>query len=181
MTRKEGFSASVGILKRCEGYCGTLYKNQDGDADNNRLDQRSDYEREPPPQYQMWTWVLGNIGNAKAPGMDDIPIELWKAAGEEGVDILWRACKVILTNGEWKKNLGAGRYSFHSRRKEISRSAPIDQLSHNKPHSRPLHANKVLLKIVIGRIKLRQRDGRRTGWHCGRKMREQNSQHQDYY
>ena len=78
MTRKEGFSESVGILKRWEGYFGALYKNQDGDADNNRLDQRSDYEREPPPQYQRWSWALGNIGNGKAP--DDIPIELWKAA-----------------------------------------------------------------------------------------------------
>ena len=36
--------------------------------------------------------------------MDDIPIELWKAAGEEGVDILWRICKLIWTKGEWPKD-----------------------------------------------------------------------------
>ena len=40
---------SVDILKRWKGYCGKLYKNQDGDTDNNRLDERCDYEREPPP------------------------------------------------------------------------------------------------------------------------------------
>ena len=28
--------------------------------------------------------------------MDDIPIELWKAAGDEEVDILWRICKLLM-------------------------------------------------------------------------------------
>ena len=51
-------------------------------------------------------WALGNIGNGKAPGMDDrvYTIELWKATGEEGVDILWRICKLIWTKGEWPKD-----------------------------------------------------------------------------
>ena len=40
---------SVDILKRWEGYFGKLYKNQDGDTDNNCLDRRCDYEREHPP------------------------------------------------------------------------------------------------------------------------------------
>ena len=41
--------ALTDILKIWEEYCGKLYKNQDGDNDNNRLDQRCDYDREPPP------------------------------------------------------------------------------------------------------------------------------------
>ena len=91
----------VDILKRWAGYCGKLYKNHDGDTDNNRLDQqRSDYERELPPLRSEVDWAHGNIGNGKVPGMDDIPIELWKAAGEEGVGILWRICKLIWTKGE---------------------------------------------------------------------------------
>ena len=56
---------------------------QDGDTDNNRLDQRSDYEREPPPLRSEVEWVLGNIGNRKAPVVDDIPIELWKPQEKE--------------------------------------------------------------------------------------------------
>ena len=103
-TEGRALTESVDILKRWEEYCGKLYKNQDGDNDNNRLDQRCDYDREPPPLRSEVEWALGNIGNGKAPGMDDIPIELWKAAGEEGVDILWRICKLIWTKGEWPKD-----------------------------------------------------------------------------
>ena len=48
-TEGRALTESVDILKRWEEYCGNLYKNQDGDNDNNRLDQRCDYDREPPP------------------------------------------------------------------------------------------------------------------------------------
>ena len=51
------------------GDCGRLYKKQDGDIDNNRLSQSSDYEREPPPPRSEVEWVLGNFGNGKAPGI----------------------------------------------------------------------------------------------------------------
>ena len=69
-TEGKALTESMDILKRWE-YCGKLYKNQDGDNDNNRLDQRCDYDREPPPLRSEVEWALGNIGNGKAPGMDD--------------------------------------------------------------------------------------------------------------
>ena len=75
------------------GDCGRLYYNQDGDNDNNRLDQRSDYEREPPPldpYDQRWSGCLEISEMGRHPVW---MIDLWKAAGEEGVDILWRICK----------------------------------------------------------------------------------------
>ena len=49
---------SVDILKRWEEYCGKLYKNQDGDNGNNRLDQRCDYDREPHHYDQRWNGRL---------------------------------------------------------------------------------------------------------------------------
>ena len=48
-TEGRALAESVDILKRWEGYCGKVYKNQDGDTDNNCIDQRCEYEREPPP------------------------------------------------------------------------------------------------------------------------------------
>ena len=42
--------------------------------------------------------------------MDDIPIELGKAVGE-GVDNLWRICKLTWTKGRPNgQKIGAGRY-----------------------------------------------------------------------
>ena len=75
-TEGRALAESVDILKRWEAYCGKLYKNQDGDTDNNCIDQRCDYEREPSPLLSEVEWALGNSGNGKAPCMDDIPIEL---------------------------------------------------------------------------------------------------------
>ena len=100
-TEVRALTERVCILQRLEGYCGKLYKNQDGDTDNNRLDQICDYERAPPALRSEVEWAPGNIGNGNAPCLDDIPIELWKTAREDGVDILWRICKQIWTKGEW--------------------------------------------------------------------------------
>ena len=86
-TEVRALTERVCILQRLEGYCGKLYKNQDGDTANNRLDQICDYERALRSEVE---WAPGNIGNGNAPGLGDIPIELWKAAREDGVDILWR-------------------------------------------------------------------------------------------
>ena len=40
--------------------------------------------------------------------MDDIPIELWKAAGEEGVDILRRIYASLYGQKGNGRNIGAG-------------------------------------------------------------------------
>ena len=66
-TEGRALTESVDILNRWEEYCGKLYKNQDGDNYNNRLDQRCDYDREPPPLRSEVEWALGSIGNGKAP------------------------------------------------------------------------------------------------------------------
>ena len=72
--------------------------------------------RENLHNYDQVEWALGNIGSGKAPGMDDIPIELWRVAGEEGVDILWRICKLIVDKRGMAKRLVQG--SIHSNPEE---------------------------------------------------------------
>ena len=42
--------------------------------------------------------------NRKSSGTDGIPAEVWKAAGEEGVDLLWRLCTLIWKSQEWPKD-----------------------------------------------------------------------------
>ena len=154
----------------CPVYCGKLYKNQDGDNDNNRLDQRCDYDGEPLPLRSEVEWALGNIGNGKAPGMDDIPIELWKAAGEEGVDILWRICKLIWTKGEWPKDWCRAVFI------PIPKKGNLKECSNYRTISLIVHASKVLLKIIKGKIKLhydREMAEEQAGFVEGNGTREQ--------
>ena len=42
-------------------------------------------EDEPPPLRSEVEAALNQIGNGKSPGIDDIPAEMWKATGEEGL------------------------------------------------------------------------------------------------
>ena len=63
--------------------------------------------------------------------MDDIPIELWKASGEEGVYII--IVENVQANNYWQngngQNIGAGRYSIHCLRKKTWRSAKFCWIS----------------------------------------------------
>ena len=166
-TEGRALTDSVDILKRWEEYCGKLYKNQDGDNDNNRLDQICDYDREPPPLRSEVEWALGN---GKAPGMDDIPIELCKAAGDEGVDILWRICKLIWTKEEWPKD--CCREVFIP----IPKKGNLKECSNYRAISIIVHASKVLLKIIKGSIKLhydREMAEEQAGFVEGKGTREQ--------
>ena len=39
---------------------------------------------------------MGKMKVGKATGLDDLPIEAWKALGEDGFDILWKLMNEIL-------------------------------------------------------------------------------------
>ena len=104
------------------------------------------------------------------PGMDDIPIELWKAAGEEGVDILWRICKLIWTKGEWPKDWYRAVFI------PIPKKGNLKECSNYRTISLIVHASKVLLKIIKGRIKLhydREMAEEQAGFVEGKGTREQ--------
>ena len=106
--------------------------------------------------------------------MDDTPIELWKAAGEEGVDILWRMCKLIWTKGEWPKDWCRAVFI------PIPKKGNLKECSNYRTISLivGLHASKVLLKIIKGRIKLhydREMAEEQAGFVEGKGTREQQS------
>ena len=102
--------------------------------------------------------------------MDDIPIELWKAAGEEGVDIFWRICKLIWTKGEWPKDWCRAVFI------PIPKKGNLKECSNYRTISLIVHASTVLMKIMKGRIKLhydREMAEEQAGFVEGKGTREQ--------
>ena len=73
------------IKQRWAEYCRDLYSSREpGQRDNRQVEE----DREPPPLRSEVEWSLNHIDNGKSPGMDNIPIEVWKATGEIGIDLL---------------------------------------------------------------------------------------------
>ena len=52
---------------------------------------------------------LKSAKTGKAPGIDGISIEIIKAAGEAGVELLWRVCRAVWKDGiapmEWRQSI----------------------------------------------------------------------------
>ena len=50
---------------------------------------------EPAPLQSEVEWALNHFRNGKSPGINNIPIEMWKASGEEEIKLLWKLCKMV--------------------------------------------------------------------------------------
>ncbi len=55
------------------------------------------YDKEPGPLLEEVEWALKQMPNGKSPGIDGIPIEIWKATGNIGIQ-MWKLCVKIWTS-----------------------------------------------------------------------------------
>ena len=106
---------SADIKTRWVEYCSELYEQKN--AEEPTVTDPDDLECEPPPLLDEIRKAVHEIRNGKSPGYDDIPGELWKASGEEGINIMWKLCTNIWKTAEWPKDWGRAVF------KETSRNA----------------------------------------------------------
>ena len=93
---------SADIKTRWAEYCTELYEQKiHGESTTNDPDE---LEFEPPPLLDEVRQAINEIRKGKSPGYDDIPGELWKSSGKEGINIMWRLCDKIWRKVEWPKD-----------------------------------------------------------------------------
>ncbi|CAF2117989.1 unnamed protein product [Rotaria magnacalcarata] len=80
------------IKKRWREYTEELYKK---DAQSIDVNDGSTIELEPNILESEIKWTLECIANNKAPGIDEIPAELFKILGDDAVKILLAICQQI--------------------------------------------------------------------------------------
>ena len=91
---------------------------------------------------------LKSAKTGKAPGIDEITIEIIKAAGEDGVEMLWRVCRTVWKDGiapmEWRQSIIIPIWKRKGDRRECSQYRGISLLS---------QSSKVFARILKKRIR----------------------------
>ena len=139
--RGKTLTESKDIKNRWVEYCSKLYEcKEENQQDINALTENRQEILEPPIMRSEVEWALTKIKNKKA-------IEIWKASGKEGVDVLWKLCNLIWRTSDWPT--GWCRAIFIP----LPKKGNIKECSNHRTISLIVHASKVLLKTIINRIK----------------------------
>jgi hypothetical protein len=108
--------------------------------------EAEEYEREPDILESEVRKAMREVSNQKAPGVDGIPIELWKEGEEEGVQVLKALCQSIWRTGVWPKDWKTSIYV------PIYKKGDATDCSNYRTIALIAHASKVMLKIIMGRM-----------------------------
>ena len=113
---------------------------------------------------------MHKLNDGKSPGIDDIPAEMWKASGEEGVDLLWRLCTKIWKREEWPEDWCRAVFV------PLPKKGNLKECSNYRTISLISHASKIMLRIIINRIKIKLDEEisiMQAGFREGRGTRDQ--------
>ena len=121
------------LLPLCYGATNTNTNNDDDDAD--LIPLRSEVEK-----------AIRGLKNNKAAGCDEIPAELLKGFGENGVTILHKLCVKIWKTGSWPTDWSRTMFM------PLPKKGDLQLCSNYRTISLISHASKIMLKLLINRL-----------------------------
>jgi hypothetical protein len=131
------------IKQKWKEYTEDLYKR---DCSVNVSFVEAPHDLEPSVTQAEVRKALYELKNNKSPGSDNIPAELLKACGEEGVLVLTTLCQRIWESGIWPKDWKRTVYI------PIPKKGDPRECANNRTIALISHASKVLLKVIQGRM-----------------------------
>ena len=176
------FSPKVGVIKDEQGnnlteerdiknrwkeYVENLYKKNNQIKDN--FIKSLTLENEPNILEEEVRLALKKLANNKSPGVDNIPIELVKIAGENGIKIITTLCRKIWDTGEWPTDWKRSIYI------PLPKKGDTRICSNNRTIALISHTSKILLKIIQKRIEPymeREIANEQAGFRKGRGTRD---------
>lgn len=127
-------------------------------------------ETEPPPLKSEIAKAMESINQRKAPGADNIPIELLKYGGNSTLDTMHKICVDVWETGEWPSDWGLSTFI------PIPKKGDRSQCSNYRTISLVSHSSKVLLKVILNRIQQKteqELSDEQAGFRPGRGTRDQ--------
>jgi hypothetical protein len=113
------------MIRRWKEYTEELYKK---DAKTYTEVQEKAYTQEPSVMKSEVRKALWEIAGNKATGVDELPIELIKSAGETAITALKALCQQIWESNVWPKS--GDPYSYLCRKKVTLDCVPITEPLH---------------------------------------------------
>ena len=148
------FSPRLGVLKNAQGtvlteendikgrwkeYTQGLYER---DPNATAWFDEVQYEQEPEPLLSEIRKALKDLTNRKSPGYDNIPIELFKAAGDVAAKMRTIICQRIWNTNTWPKDWKKSVFI------PLPKKGDSRDCANNRTISLISHASKVLLKVI---------------------------------
>ena len=143
--------------------CEDLYCDQKGKG----MEQEY-WEQEPPPLPSEVARAIHQTASRKATGPDEVPAELFKA-GETVLDRMHRICVAICETGEWPE------WTF-STFIPLPKKGDLKQCANYRTIALVSHANKILLRIILERIRVKTETeiaDEQAGFRQGRGTKDQ--------
>jgi len=103
-------------------------------------------EKEPPPLKSAIEKAMNGISSNKAPGPDNVPIELMRAGGAKTLDILHRICVNVWETGDWPEEWRSSVFI------PLPKKGDLSQCTNYRTISLVSHASKILLKVILNRM-----------------------------
>ena len=155
------------IKKRWKEYTEGLYMK---DKNITEIYQEKEYNEEPLVLESEVRWAVNELANRKSPGEDGLPIELFKAAGEEAIRVLTALCQQVWKKISWPKEWKRSVFI------PIPKKGDAKECSNNRTIALIPHASKVLLKVLQKRLEPyieREMPDEQAGFRKGRGTRDQ--------
>ena len=124
---------------------------------------------EPEPLEEEVTAALKEIANNKSPGIDNIPIELIKQTGQQGISLLAQLCRKIWRTLKWPVDWKRSVYV------PLPKKGDTRECANNRTIALISHTSKILLKIIQKRLEVHLRSEiaqEQAGFRRGRGTRD---------
>ena len=129
-----------------------------------------DFTREPSISESEVIRAMKEGANGKAPGIDNIPIELFKEGGNEAIVMITKICNRIWDTAEWPRQWKQSIYI------PLPRKGDPRACENNRTISRIVHASKIVLKVIQKHLEQyleREIPDKQSGFRKNRGTRDQ--------